>query len=822
MAILKRLAARRVTASVRTVLLGLLVVVGEAARAQSVWDGGGANNNWSTSDNWGNNLAPTFPADLTFDGNVRLTPSNDLANPVVRNLSFAGSAGAFVVGGNPFMLGDDGTADYRDGGIDHLDDSLQTINNNITISRGHHDIVTTTGGLTLNGTITRNTGAGVQFMPAGGANIKTTLTNASGLIGGWATIKNPSPADPLDTYLYAKVDVSGNVVPYLDYTANEIIDPFQLETSLPAGVNSSTNIRWLGGPSASEDLIIGAGVTDLNTFLYDSPQSNVARVQIGAGNTLRFANGGGFFRSNVDGVTNTIGLGFVGGTITAGSTNAPATLNIWKNTTVAPGGSPDGEDDNNTINLNGAVIADNPSGGAVTVVSSGSGGVRTENAAHTFTGGLYINRGVWRAQGTGGATPFGAGDVHVASGAQAYVNNGPITITNNFYLAGRGIDEGAFFVGAMRVAANSAILNGNIILTADARFGNRGAQANAAALGGTNQGVLLNGKITGPYKLELSIKNDQGGSTIDANMPTIILANSANDWTGDTTIGNGRIRVGGAGEVLPHGPGKGNVILLGEGATAGRPTILTLDGHVETVNGLFSTGVETETQVINQTALPATLRVGANNATSAFGGAIADDPAFLGALSLVKIGTGSFTMTGANAYSGDTRVYGGTLSVNAPNLPVGGDVHVTAGAKFDLNFAGTNTIDSLFFNGIAQATGTWGSPTSTATNKSDRFSGAGILQVSSLGMSLIAGDFDGDSDVDADDLTRWKANAGDGGLADADYDGDSDGHDFLIWQRNLGRTTPATGAAGAVPEPAAATLATTFALVLAFVRRRRG
>jgi autotransporter-associated beta strand protein len=75
---------------------------------------------------------------------------------------------------------------------------------------------------------------------------------------------------------------------------------------------------------------------------------------------------------------------------------------------------------------------------------------------------------------------------------------------------------------------------------------------------------------------------------------------------------------------------------------------------VETVNGLFSSGVESEIFVTNQTAMPATLRVGANDATSTFGGAIADDPSFLGPLSLVKIGSGSFSLTGiSNAYSGD-------------------------------------------------------------------------------------------------------------------------------------------------------------------------
>ena len=71
-----------------------------------------------------------------------------------------------------------------------------------------------------------------------------------------------------------------------------------------------------------------------------------------------------------------------------------------------------------------------------------------------------------------------------------------------------------------------------------------------------DQGVVWNGKITGDFDLELNIKNDQGGTTLDGDMPTMILTNSANDWSGNTTIGNGRIRIGGSGEVIPNGPGK--------------------------------------------------------------------------------------------------------------------------------------------------------------------------------------------------------------------------------------------------------------------------
>lgn len=62
-------------------------------------------------------------------------------------------------------------------------------------------------------------------------------------------------------------------------------------------------------------------------------------------------------------------------------------------------------------------------------------------------------------------------------------------------------------------------------------------------------------------------------------------------------------------------------------------------------------------------------------------------------------------------------------------------------------------------------------------------------------------DFDGDGDVDGDDLEDWQAAFGQTANGDADDDGDSDGHDFLEWQRQFG-SGQSISANVAVPEPA--------------------
>lgn len=83
-------------------------------------------------------------------------------------------------------------------------------------------------------------------------------------------------------------------------------------------------------------------------------------------------------------------------------------------------------------------------------------------------------------------------------------------------------------------------------------------------------------------------------------------------------------------------------------------------------------------------------------------------------------------------------------------------------------------------------------------------------------------DFDHDGDVDAADLTKWKADLKAGnGLSDADDNGVTDGNDFLIWQRQLGNdATPAVASTRAVPEPGTAALSAICLAALGALRGR--
>jgi len=174
-------------------------------------------------------------------------------------------------------------------------------------------------------------------------------------------------------------------------------------------------------------------------------------------------------------------------------------------------------------------------------------------------------------------------------------------------------------------------------------------------------------------------------------------------------------------------------------------------------------------------------------------------------------------------------VQAGTLSITNPTLSLAdaADVLLTTGAVFDLNFGGTDTVRSLFFNGISQVVGTWGSLASTATNKSNFFTGTGVLNITTFVPSVLIGDYNNDGVVDAADYATWRDNLGGATLINRDSanTGAVSMADYISWLTHFGNTSgPGSGAGiasgGAVPEPESIALASLGVVGLMGVARR--
>jgi fibronectin-binding autotransporter adhesin len=151
----------------RLLVCGLAVVITQAS-AQSIWNGGGADNNWTTPLNWGG-TAPTAGSALQFSGTTRLTPANNFATDTTFNgISFDTTAGAFTLSGNRITLG---------GNVANDSSVSQTLGLNLILS-GSRTFHTTAANLVLSGVV-----SGAGLLEKDGSHT-LVVTNSNSYSGG--------------------------------------------------------------------------------------------------------------------------------------------------------------------------------------------------------------------------------------------------------------------------------------------------------------------------------------------------------------------------------------------------------------------------------------------------------------------------------------------------------------------------------------------------------------------------------------------------------------------------------------------------------------
>ena len=219
------------------------------------------------------------------------------------------------------------------------------------------------------------------------------------------------------------------------------------------------------------------------------------------------------------------------------------------------------------------------------------------------------------------------------------------------------------------------------------------------------------------------------------------------------------------------------------------------------VNRSFSVNGLVDGSTATQPANNATLTIGTGSTLTvgvANGGGTWSRP-IGGAGSFAKSGSGTESLTAVNTYTGDTSVSGGTLSITNSYLANAADVILSTGGLFDLNFAGTDTIDQLFINGVAQTPGIWGSSSSGAPNISALLNGSGTLTVTTGGVVVVPGDANGDGKVDASDYAVIRK-------LNSDITTGAGLTAYNTWRANFGTNTGSGSGSGlsasAVPEPA--------------------
>lgn len=339
---------------------------------------------------------------------------------------------------------------------------------------------------------------------------------------------------------------------------------------------------------------------------------------------------------------------------------------------------------------------------------------------------------------------FGATLSGALGGSGGFIKTGGGTLTlggANTYSGGTQVfggnvsvpSEGGLGSGPLTIFGGSVQSTGNLALDRTVTVDGPGAVLTASGFlqfGGSAPGSLVvrnGGTVSGGGTFALGVLNGANG--------VATLAGSGSSLTISSTLflgylGQGTVVVG-AGSTLSAG----NVSL---GDQAGGSGSFTIAGTLQLggANGLAIGGGSGAVALSG-----GTIRVVGSTLTSAVpitlsGDSLIDTNGFDATLSGVlsgpgpvrKTGAGTLILSAANTMAGGVTCFVGTVRAIAPASLGSGPV-VLGGGTLDLPFSGTATVFSLNFDGILQVGGTWGSLTSTATNKTSRITGPGLLEV---------------------------------------------------------------------------------------------
>ncbi|MEX1113819.1 MAG: heparinase II/III family protein [Akkermansiaceae bacterium] len=277
--------------------------------------------------------------------------------------------------------------------------------------------------------------------------------------------------------------------------------------------------------------------------------------------------------------------------------------------------------------------------------------------------------------------------------------------------------------GTLRLSANSSGLAGTIRVGEGLlQLGNNGSTGDLGSgtieLGGTGNftvrrsggALTLNNTLTGI-----------GNVTFQTRQGFTAIINKANTYVGNTTISpTASNEFGTVKLALDNGIPISSVLTITNSGTS--VETFDLNSFNQTLGGLVAGGTAANSNVTLGTG---TLTINdAGNRT--FAGEIS------GAGNVVKLGSGTWTLAGANTYTGTTSITGGTLVCTSSSALGSGNINIASGgAKLQLDFSGTREIASLSFNGGAPLPiGSYGSSASPAQFKNDGyFSGTGTVMV---------------------------------------------------------------------------------------------
>lgn len=693
-----------------TPLSGSYTITSFTIAADAVtWNGGGADNKWTSNPNWAENLGPGIIGDsVTLAGTVQLAPDMN-TNYTLTGLTFDATAGAFTIGSS-----NGSTLTNGSGGVVNNSGSTETVNVPVVVNAAQ-TFLASAGNLTLNAnislggnTLTVDGAANTAFsgMVSGTAGIQKngsgTLTlsgvNTYGNNGGSDTSVNAGAlAIGNDQALgSSRLNIGdGGIVESADSSSHTITNNLNFGSGAGGNVvfGGTGNLKLTGAANNGTDKVLT--INNPQTELSGAMSGASGRTISGTGTLiLSAANTYSSFTTINSGATLQLGNGSTNGSLaTSSAIDVEGTLIFNHSDALVQG-----------TQFSGAPIT-----GGGSVVQAGSG-TTTLNAANTYSGSTTVNNGelfITPNYQVGGNVSvadnakFGVSASSVSNsatiGSLTLGNGGATTLDFSYGFAGNPTNAA--------LAANNVTINGTCAIHVSGAF----VLGTFPVLKYSSLSGTFSGTVTGPRGVTATLSNDTINNVINV---TISAIGSGIVWTGTNSLA----------------PNLWDLNTTTNWLTGGQPTI-----YIETVppgDAVTFNDSGSGTVLLSNNVNPASITF----SNSAVNYTVQGSGQINSSAILTKVGAGSVTLNVPAAFSSSTILSNGAVNIGA-NLTVAnlfGNSAVTTSAGTPTLTVNDN-VSTTFAGGLSGSLGlTKGGSGILTLTSSNNFSGNVFVSLGGL------------------------------------------------------------------------------------------
>jgi len=641
-------------------------------------------------------LVISTPAALALNGNIGAISSLASLTSSSATLAIKGvragaidltTTGGAITQGGAFNI--TGTSTFNAGAHDVLLSSANSFGGNVTAT-GNNITIHAASDLAIGG-ITSGAAGNISLASDGVLTLPTNLTTT----GNISLVSNGGAFSQTAQLHGGSIALAGNTGVTL---ANSVITPgtltintgtggdaLQVGNSVSAG-ELAANVSGTLSLTSVANAIQTLGDISANTFVFSNAIASTVTGDVSAQSIQFNAPQGVTVIGSVDGGTGTGTLLNASTSLTVGNGGTTGTLsgNVTDNGVLA-------FDRSDTVSFADTLA------GSGQLVQKGSGTLLFDGDASTFAGSTQVQAGTLIVGGTAGSTAVLAGNVDVAAGAAL---GGHGSIDGNVSLANGSVLSPGHSIGTLSVNGDLSMAQGSSMdvelgaagagdkVAVDGNLALNGVTVNVSDVGGmgpgvytifsytgalteTNGGLSFGTKPAGHTLQLVTLLGNKQINILDVSNTTLNFWNAnglasgaqmgGGNGTWSTTSSNWTDAVGSITGTMTPQPG-----LAVFGGTPGTVTVDGTDGQVAAeglqflTDGYHMTG---DSVALTWSSGTPVIRVGDGSESTA-GYVATIDNVLTGTQGLAKNDVGTLVLNGANTYTGETIVNGGTLSVS--------------------------------------------------------------------------------------------------------------------------------------------------------------